>query len=99
MLVPAETLKQPGIRKPPPCTRSSLMRRSVQQYMNIEEPICIMVSPWLITPTLMDSDEESPLPVITGVPSARPVRAAASAVILPARSVTTWPRGSWSGRQ
>ena len=68
------------------------------QY-GLEEPTCTITSPGSRTPVLMASAEESPVPTMTGVPSSRPVALAASAVTVPAMSVTTWPSGNWSGRQ
>lgn len=50
-------------------------------------------------PTLMASLVESPVPQMTGVPSARPVSAAACAVTCPAIPCTSIARANWSPRQ
>ena len=58
-----------------------------------------MISPGRNTPVEMASAPESPVPTSTGVPSARPVCAAALAVTVPAMSVALHTWASWSGRQ
>ena len=65
----------------------------------MEEPNWIIIFPGATTPMLMASAPESSVPVITGVPSARPVSAAALAVTVPAMSLASLMAESWSGRQ
>lgn len=63
------------------------MRNSVVPYMT-------MRSPGRCAPTLTDSVHASTDPITTGVPSARPVRAAARAVTVPATSPDQSSSGS-----
>ena len=59
----------------------------------------VIAVPVLTTPELIASAQESPVPVMTGVPAASPVCDAASSVIVPMISVTVFASASWSGRQ
>ena len=64
--------------------------------MKIVEPYISIISPGDRTPTLTASAAASMVPTVTGVPSARPVSAAAAAVTRPAISVDHISRGSRS---
>ncbi len=64
--------------------------------MKIVEPYIIIMSPLCRTPTLTASAAASMVPVVTGVPGARPVSCAACAVMWPAISVDQSSFGSLS---
>ena len=64
--------------------------------MNIVVPYISIRSPTLWASTLTASDQASMVPVMTGVPTASPVRAAASSWIVPATSVAHFSGGSSS---
>ena len=65
----------------------------------MDEPYWKNAVPGSVSPTLIASDVESPVPQITGVPSASPVWAAASLVTRPATSVEYAQAAIWSGLQ
>ena len=65
----------------------------------MDEPYWKKAVPGSTSPTLMASAVESPVPVTTGVPAARPVSAAAFSVTQPTTSVETAQSAIWSGRQ
>ena len=67
-------------------SRASLTRSAHNWMMKMVEPYIIIMSPGFRVPTLTASAAASIVPVVTGVPSARPVSFAARAWILPAIS-------------
>ena len=77
-------------------SRGSRSGRPVTWMMNTVEPYMSIISPGARTPTLTASAAASIVPTVTGVPSARPVSAAAAAVTPPAISVDHISRGSRS---
>jgi hypothetical protein len=93
---PAIEACRPGKSQGAYHSRGSRTRLSVSMMMKMVEPYISIMSPGSSTPTLSASAAASMVPAITGVPSARPVSAAACRVTWPAMSVVQARRGSLS---